>query len=233
MKSLTIMLNKLILALAMIISCYASAEVGKVTHLSGELSAKNSSGETRQLNVKSSIDEGDLLISGKDSYARIKFIDAGNLIIRPNSEIKIDKYRFERKKPENDDVSVSLLKGSLRSITGLVGKRNNDRHRTTTANATIGIRGTHFGLLYCQSASDCASEQSLSGASPEAGLHIDVMQGQINTTNSAGSVNVQEGQFAYVQSDNSAPVIVDTENGVRVPVLPSLIDSSASDDDCI
>lgn len=232
MKLLNILFRSLILTITVIFSCSVFAEAGRVTHLSGNLKAQNSAGEQRTLAIKSAIDEGDTLITSADSYARIKFIDGANLIIRPNSLIKIEDYRFDANKPEEDNVSVNLIKGSLRSITGLVGKRNSDRHRTRTVNATIGIRGTHFGLLLCQSANSCSSETNLSGDTPETGLHIDVLEGGITATNQEGEVEIQQGEFGYVASPTSAPVKVASSDGTRVPIIPTMVDPEASDDGC-
>jgi hypothetical protein len=49
------------------------------------------------------------------------------------------------------------LKGGVRALTGLIGKRNPQNVEVRTTTATIGIRGTSFDARICES--DCADEQ--------------------------------------------------------------------------
>jgi hypothetical protein len=62
--------------------------------------------------------------------------------------LKVEKFAYEEAKPENDGVIFGLIKGGLRSITGLLGKRNHERFVLNTPTATIGIRGTTFIAEY-------------------------------------------------------------------------------------
>src|SRR5476649_1542244 len=58
--------------------------------------------------------------------------------------VQIDNYAYDAGKPDDDSASFNLVKGGLRSITGLLGKRNKERFALKTPTATIGIRGTTF-----------------------------------------------------------------------------------------
>lgn len=193
---------------------------GEITHLSGVLSVQRADGSSKILSVKSQVDEGDTLATEKDAYARIRFIDGGEVVLRPNTRFKVERYRYEAAKPENDSVLTGLLKGGLRAVTGAVGKRSMDKVTYQTPTATIGIRGTHFGALFCKG--DCADVKTRSGKPPRDGLHVDVAVGRIALTNKAGSVEFGAGQFAYVQDENTLPVETPTEEGVRV-TMPSSI----------
>lgn len=131
--------------------CVASAYAGvagTVTHLSGPLLAKKADGTKKVLAAKSTVDEGDTLISEKDTYARIKFIDNSEITLRPSSQLKIDSFSFEEDKPEKDSAKFDLVKGGLRAVTGTLGKRNKERFGMNTPTATIGIRGTIFIAEY-------------------------------------------------------------------------------------
>jgi len=227
-----------LLALALVAPAWAT--VGNVSHLSGVLSVQKPSGERRILSVQSAVDEGDLLITEDKTFARIKFKDGGNLVLRPNSRVRIDRYSYQPDRPEADNVAMDLVKGGLRSITGAVARRNPERHTTTTANATIGIRGTHFGVQHCQG--DCAGQTTLAGKPLPDGVHIDVHDGRIVVSNPAGRIEVAAGQFAYVGAPNQAPVNVPSEDGSRVAVPPSMVSETgggmtvgrdSNDDKCV
>lgn len=195
-------------------SALAAGGAGVVTHLSGTLSVKRSDGTTKLLSVKSEVQTGDLLTTEQESYARVKFSDGGEIVLRPSTQMKVDAYAFENGKPEAGNALVSLLKGGFRAVTGLIGKTNHNNVSFNTPTATIGIRGTHFGALFCQS--DCGGIPTTSGQAPADGLHVDVATGAIALSNGAGQVVVNTGQFGFVPSANTSPVIVPPQQGIQV-----------------
>jgi hypothetical protein len=170
------------------------------------------------------VQEGDVLSTEDDTYARIKFIDGGEIVLRPNSQLKVNTYQYDEAKPERDNVFVGLLKGGLRAVTGLIGKRNQDKISYQTPTATIGIRGTHWGMLFCQG--DCMGIPSPGGGPPPNGLHVDVATGSIVLTNGAGTVQFNAGQFGFVAGPNVLPQII--PEGVRVS-MPGAIAANRGD----
>jgi len=127
---------------------WAAQVAGTVTHLSGPLLAKKADGTVKVLSQKSNVEQGDTLVTEKDTYARIKFIDNSEITLRPNSQFKIEDFSFEEDKPEKDNASFNLVKGGLRAVTGTLGKRNKEKFGMNTPTATIGIRGTIFIAEY-------------------------------------------------------------------------------------
>ena len=118
---------------------------GTVQYLSGTLSVQRQDGTVRLLSEKSDIKVGDVVSTQKDSYAQVRFTDGGQVTLRPNTQIKIEGYAYNEAEPQRDSFAMSLLKGGLRAVTGLVGKRGNrDAYKMQTATATVGIRGTDF-----------------------------------------------------------------------------------------
>ncbi len=139
-------------------------------------------------------------------------------MLRPGTQLKIDAYKYEEGSPQNDNIALSLIKGGLRSVTGLLGRRNPSAYRVATPNATIGIRGTHFGVIFCNS--DCAGITGPGGGPPPNGLHVDVADGTIVLSNAGGSREFRVGEFGFVQNANTPPAPVPANQGLRV-VLPS------------
>ena len=198
-----------------------AAPAGEITHLSGILSAKKADGSSKVLAVRSVVDEGDLLTTEKGTYARMKFRDGGDVVLRPNTQIKVESYSFEEAKPESDGALLSILKGGMRMVTGLIAKRNKDKISVRAPSATIGIRGTHFGALFCYQ-ENCADIPTVSGVAPADGLHVDVASGAITLTNSAGTAEFTAGQFGYLADGNALPERVPPERGIRV-TMPNAI----------
>ncbi|MDP1524264.1 MAG: FecR family protein [Rhodocyclaceae bacterium] len=212
-----------LLLCALLVSAFSSvwaAPVGKITHLSGILSAKQADGTAKLLSVKSEVLEGDMLSTEADAYARIRFADGGEVVLRPNSQLKVDKYSYDEAKPQSDNIFMSMLKGGLRAVTGAIGKRNQGKISYQTPTATIGIRGTHWGMLLCNG--DCGGIPTASGQPPADGLHVDVQTGTVSISNSAGTFTFEAGKFAYVPDANRPPELVPPERAIRVTMPGSV-----------
>ena len=169
---------------------------GLVSHLSGPLFAQGSSGAVRSLSVNSVVEEGDILVTEKNTFARLKLKDGAEVLLRPASQLRLQKYSYDENKPEADAAVMDLVKGGLRTVTGMIGKRG-DRsvYRLEAATATIGIRGTDYDAHLCTG--NC-------GPIP-AGLYVDVHGGAVSITNSGGVSIVTEGQRSFIQSRFTPP----------------------------
>ena len=222
MRKFALVLAGLLLAAAGTLPCVvqAAGAVGQVTHLSGTLTAKRADGSTKLFSAKSEVQEGDTLSTEQETYARIKFADGAEVVLRPGSQLKVAAYAYEEAKPQSDNIVLNMLKGGLRAVTGLVGKRSRDAVKFGTATATIGIRGTHFGALLCQN--DCGGIPTVSGKPPENGLHLDVADGAIVVRNAAGQQVISSGEFGFVRNDTTAPVIVPPSQGIQVTMPTSI-----------
>jgi hypothetical protein len=211
----------LLVILLGIAAAAAAAPVAEVTHVSGALMARKPDGTSRILAPRSKIEPGDLLATAQDTYARIRFTDGSEVTLRSNTQFRVDAFNYEEKSPEEDSALFSLIKGGLRTITGLIGKRTPRVYEMRTVTATIGIRGTHYGLLLCQG--DCATVRDNNGKIPADGLHLDVAEGAISVTNQSGQVIFTAGQLGFVESSSSQPTVVPPEQGVtrNVPSFTS------------
>jgi hypothetical protein len=135
-------------------SAWAGQVAGSVVRLSGPLLARKADGTVRVLALKSEVESGDTLVSEKNTYAQLRFIDNSEITLRPGTTFKIEDFAYDAGKPEADSAVFSLVKGGLRSITGLLGKRNKEKFSMKTPSATIGIRGTTFVINYVPSPLD-------------------------------------------------------------------------------
>lgn len=198
-------------------AAWAAQVAGRVERLSGPLMAKKADGSVKVLALKSEIESGDTLVSEKNTYAQIRFIDNSEITLRPGTTFKVEDFAYEEGKPEADQASFALVKGGLRSITGLMGKRNKEKFSLKTPNATIGIRGTTFIAQYVPS--EAAPGRVAAPLAP--GLHVSVSDGAIVVTNSGGSLGFSAGQFGYVPNMNQPPVIVPVNPGLQFTPPPS------------
>lgn len=201
-------------------------DAATVTHLAGTLSVVKADGQNKLLGVKSTVNPGDLLTTEAETYARLKFADGAEVVMRPNSQLRIDQFKYQEAQPEKGNFMVSMLRGGMRAVTGLIGKRNPSNVQFGTPTATIGIRGTHFGALYCQQ--DCGGMRSPSGQPLENGLHVDVADGAVVVSNRAGEAVLGAGQFGFVPSATVVPRVVPPDTGIRIGIPSGIARNDAA-----
>lgn len=216
---------KSLLCAVLLLACggaWAAQVVGVVTHLSGPLLDRKADGSVKVLGPKSEVESGDTLVSEKNTYAQIRFVDNSEMTLKPGTTFRIEDFSYDAGKPDADSAAFSLVKGGLRSVTGLLGKRNKEKFSLKTPSATIGIRGTTFVAQYVPPPAPGlppAGPGSLSGLAP--GLHLQVTDGAIVVTNTGGSLNFAAGQFGYVPAVNQPPVLVPSNPGIQFVPPPS------------
>lgn len=219
----------LFLALALLVPLSTLADeiaAGLVTHLSGTFIAKRTDGSVRVLGIQSVIRAGDQLSTEADTYARIKFRDGSEVVLRPNTRFVVEQYQFEAEAPAKDNFITRLLKGGLRAVSGLLGQRSREKVEYRTTVATIGIRGTNHGMLLCDS--DCADIQTASGEPPADGLHVDVASGEVEVRNRGGRQSVGSGQFAFARNNDNPPTLVPAGQGFQVTMPQSISQNDAA-----
>lgn len=194
----------------------AATVAGTVVQLTGAMTASHGDGGLRQLAPQSEVTSGDVLSTGQESYAMVKLIDDSELVLKPATTLAIDAFVFDRGQPAGDSAGLRLIKGGMRAVTGLLGKRNKDKFTLRTPSATIGIRGTTFFLEYLTGSADGAA------ASPLApGLHIYVGEGGLSLVNQAGQFQYDAGQFGYFKDDKTKPVKMSANPGMRFDLPPA------------
>lgn len=231
-------MKKILAFLALLAFLAPAWAAGTVTHLVGTLSVKRGDGSVRLLSVKSEVIKGDILQTERDSYAQIKFTDGGVVTLKPNTQMVVQDYKFDTQKPAEDGLAFNLVKGGLRAVTGLVGKRGNqDAYKMTTGTATIGIRGTVYDADDCKTTlcrkidgSDLGGGSGGKGDPEfhEPGVYVSVRDGEVLVSNSAGSISLAAGQFGFVAASNIKPAVLPGDPGLATIPTTSLLESITS-----
>lgn len=188
----------LMISVAIAISCLTvrlaqATPAGTLILANGDVVVRGDSGASRPAVIGMAIESGDT-VATQDGRAQVKFLDGGLISLQPVTEFKITDYRFQDSTKSGDSAVFNLVKGGLRAITGLIGRREKADYQMQTPTAVIGIRGTEFQALMC--ASSCKEPD---------GLYVHTGEGAIVVRNAMGEVEVGKGQTAYVASPNVAP----------------------------
>lgn len=234
----------------MSISLHAFGQVaGTVTQLSGPMMAKKADGKVKILSLRSEVEAGDTLVTEKNTYALVKFIDNSEITLKPSTTFVVEQFAYQAEQPENDRASFNLVKGGLRSLSGLLGKRNKEKFSLKTPVATIGIRGTYFTAEYIAAGGYAAPGSSLprtgspAGPTLAPGLYTSVTTGQIVVSNPGGTLDIAAGQFGYTPSFKQPPMLLPTNPGIpftlpplfnpsRVPTASSTTPGKSNNVDC-
>ena len=199
MKLNTIASAVLALSAASAVSAQTAQAAGKVLIVAGSASVERA-GRQMPLLAGSTVESGDTLSVDDKSTLQVRFTDESVVALRANSLFKIENYKFD-KSADTDRSVMGLLKGGMRTITGLIGKANNKNYLVQTATATIGIRGTHFAVVSCNN--DC----NRADGAPEAnGTYGSVTDGRISVSNTAGMTEFGQQDSFYVSTPNTPPV---------------------------
>ncbi len=105
---------------------------------------------------------GDTFLLGEKSNAQIRLTDDSIIALRSKTTFRLSQYAFVKDEPKKQRAFFDLLAGGLRTITGLIGRTQRDSYLVTTPTATVGIRGTHYALRYCNN--DCYKDESASAS---------------------------------------------------------------------
>ncbi|HHJ35553.1 MAG TPA: hypothetical protein ENJ87_07290, partial [Gammaproteobacteria bacterium] len=174
--------------------------IGHVVISVGDMEASNR-GSFRKLLRHSEILKGDTISTSSRAYTQIRMKDGALLSLRPNTKLKITDYRFNGSEDGSERSFMELIAGGFRTITGYIGHRNKQNYRVKTSVATIGIRGTHYGLMLCADG-NCAAES----ADLEDGIYGGVVDGSIVVENQSGISTFNNDQYFHVASIADAPI---------------------------
>ena len=165
------------------------ANSGRVDFAAGNITATGADGASRRLVKGNEVKTGDRIVSDGSGRAQIRFTDGSFVSLQPNTDFDIKNYAFNGRTDGTEKALFGLLKGAMRTVTGLVGRVNRDAYQITTPTATVGIRGTG-GLIYI---------------APDGSTWILGSSGVWTMTNPAGSVEVPAGTSATSAADGKRP----------------------------
>jgi len=117
------------------------AGVGKITALNGLVSIQRSN-STLAGSLGATLEAKDSVKTGQNSKAQLTFNDRTIITVGKESLFSIDDYLFDGTKESS--TRFNIVSGSIRAMSGQIGKIAPEKFAVKTKTATIGIRGTNF-----------------------------------------------------------------------------------------
>ena len=81
--------------------------------------------------------------TGKTGAASITLKDGTVLTMGPNSTMDLSQFEFNST-TQDGNFLLDLIQGSVRVVTGLLGKANPEKFKVKTPTSVVGVRGTDF-----------------------------------------------------------------------------------------
>src|SRR5512139_1431629 len=130
----------------------AFGQSGTFTFVTGEVNLQRRDGQQVRVTRGTAVNPGDAIATGTQGMAQLTMVDQAKISLRPNTQFQIERYA---ERPDSDEGALlSLVRGTLRTFTGLIASRNRDRFVMKTKVATVGIRGSG-NVLFAGTAADC------------------------------------------------------------------------------
>ena len=177
--------------LAVLLLCCGSAWAASgivISAMRGEVVVM-SHGQRVVPRVNGDVNIGDHITVGSNGWVTLRFSDGGSFTLRGGSDFTVDRYQYSTAKTEkNDGLLVTLFKGSMRAISGLVSKKNRKNYAIRTPTATVGVRGTDHDVMVVTEA----------GEGVEPGTYDRVNDGETVLQTEKGEIRIQKGQVGSV-----------------------------------
>lgn len=185
----------------MLFAAAAQADAGRFQFVHGDVRITHADGSSVAAVKGATVDEGDAIATGPAAQAQLTMKDGGIISMRPDSTMRIEVYRYSEKTEASSQGFFALLKGGFRSITGAIGRANQNNYKVRTPTATIGIRGTDHEPMFIP----VPAPGEIPVGPP--GTYDKVNSGRTYLQTAAGRVDLGANQVGFVPAvGNTSPI---------------------------
>lgn len=211
------MLGAVWLLLMLVASAVSAADVnhaatGKIVSARGDTSLSRTGEVVTPADRKPHLQQGDRLRTGGNGHMELLFTDGMRMSLGPGTQLTISDYAMARGAQRS---WFDMARGTLRTITGMIGKNDPAAFRLRTPTAVVGVRGTDFTVVQA----DCPGGYC---RDPDAAaMQVAVTAGEVDVVGTGGVVSVAAGQTATIGKPGQMPTVAPTINSLS-PALPPI-----------
>ena len=176
----------------------------------GDVTVLSVAGQARSLREGDAVFVGERVTAEPSAEAVLKTEDAGIVAVRSGASFSIEKFAAQGR--PTDQMTLRVLGGALRVITGWIGRVNRAQHVIITPTASIGVRGTDHEPYVM------TTDLAASLMQPE-GTYNKVNRGGTTLTAYGRSVDVVPGKVGFARSGNPQ-----RSRALATLLLPVLLD---------
>lgn len=170
----------------------------------GAVNVRSTAGTTRAAQRGTVVNNGET-IETQSGRAQMRMVDGAYISLQNDTTLRLDNYRVaSASEPESG--LMSLVRGGLRTVTGLIGRSNKQNYRLQTATATVGIRGTGF-----------------SATSGDEGTRVRVSEGAIALCTQGGCLDLAAQQTGFAPNATTLPIRIAAAPVLQPTQAPSVV----------
>ncbi len=161
---------------------------GHVITAANDAIAIDLNGNQRNIARRSAVYTGESIQSGSTGSVQVRMKDTAIISLNCNSTLQIESYIYEH--GQSDQVILSLLEGSLRTITGDAGGHDSTQYRLNANSAWVNTHNADFEVHL--------QENGV--------IYFAAFNGSITISNAFGSLKLgQEGNSDFARVDSIGP----------------------------
>ncbi len=157
-------------------------------------------GQQRLLLAVDNVRRGDTITTDAKTNASLRLLDGTTILLRADSSLLLKEFRFAKGDSNTGVLNLKLLKGAMRTISGMIPKDPNSQYALETPKATLTVRGTDYAVRICEAEDRC----QIDGEAAPAGLYAGVLEGGIDLGNGGGSSPAEAGDIVRVDTPEAA-----------------------------
>ena len=123
-----------------------SAAIGYIDNVVGVAHVIRADGAEEPLTGGLPLRQGDSLRTGDGAGLGVELADSTVIAMGGNGDLVIDEFVFDSAARQGS-ISISVAQGVVVMVSGLIAKTDPDAMTVATPTATIGVRGTQFGMI--------------------------------------------------------------------------------------
>ncbi len=177
------------------------AIIGALIEADTPVVAEGSLGQRRSIIAVENVRRGDTITTDDRGAASLRLLDGTTILLRAGSSVLLKEFRFAKGDANTGVLNLKLLKGGMRTISGMIPKDPNSKYALETPKATMTVRGTDYAVRICEEADHCM----IDGEAAPAGLYAGVLEGGIDLGNASGSNPANAGDIVRVDAPEVAP----------------------------
>jgi len=178
----------LILVFLMSHTVQASEQLGTVVMALKQAKAASADGQSRTLRRGVPVYLGDRLITNETGKLQVLMTDQSMFSFDENTEFVIEQFNYDADNTSRSNAAFELIKGGLRTFSGLVGQSAPDNFEIKASVTTIGIRGTNYAIRICDAACSRAANTRPSVVGT-------VINGTIQVTTKTDTKTIRSNRF--------------------------------------
>lgn len=97
----------------------------------------------RVAEVGGGVQQADHIVTGRDASATFMLKDGTVVSVGPNATLDLAQVQFDST-TQNGNLALSLMQGTVRIVTGWLGKLHPEQVKVFTPTSVVGVRGTDF-----------------------------------------------------------------------------------------